>query len=133
MLDPNEGTELKFIASSNISGIQCTKIEKSDVVDEIAYWQNAVLCAVMGANPPFEIMKGFLNRIWANFAIDRILYVRKGVFLVRFANLKDKIQVEKRGFYFFDSNYDGQRLESQHGSPNRNHSVITPLGSAPVT
>ena len=103
MLDPNEGTKLKFIASSNISGIQCTKIEKSDVVDEIAYWQNAVLCAVMGANPPFEIMKGFFNRIWTNFAIDRILYVRKGVFLVRFANLEDKIQVEKRGFYFFDS------------------------------
>ena len=61
MLDPNEGTELKFIPSSNIRGIQCTKIEKSDVADEIEYWQNAVLCAVMGANPPFEIMKGFLT------------------------------------------------------------------------
>ena len=72
-------------------------------MDEIAYWQNAVLCTVMGANPPFEIMKGFLNRIWANFAIDRILFVRKGVFLVRFARLQDKIQVEKWEFYFFDS------------------------------
>jgi len=103
MLDPDEGTELKFIPSSNINGIQCTKFEKSDVVDEIAYWQTAVLCTVMGANPPFEIIKGFLSRIWANFAIDRILYVRKGVFLVRFSHLQDKIQVEKRGFYFFDS------------------------------
>ena len=103
LLDPNEGTELKFIPSSNINGVYCTKIEKSDVVDEVAYWQTAVLCTVMGANPPLEIIKGFLNRIWANFAIDRILYVRKGVFLVRFSHLQDKIQVEKRGFYFFDS------------------------------
>jgi len=103
LLDPNEGTELKFIPSLNINGMRCTKIEKSDVVDEITNWNNAVLCTVMGTNPPFEIVKGFLNRIWANFAIDRILYVRKGVFLVRFSNLQDKIHVEKRGFYFFDS------------------------------
>ena len=48
-------------------------------------------------------MKGFLKRIWANLEIDRILYVRKGVFLVRFAHIQDKIQAERRGFYFFDS------------------------------
>ncbi|KAJ8419375.1 hypothetical protein Cgig2_022175 [Carnegiea gigantea] len=48
-------------------------------------------------------MKGFFNRIWANYAIDKILYVRKGVFLVRFVHLQDKNAVEKRGCYFFDS------------------------------
>mgnify|MGYP001070461423 CR=1 FL=1 len=103
MLDPEEGNELKFVPSANINGIRCATIEKSDVLDEITYWQNAVLCSVMGANPPFEVMKGFFNRIWGNFAIDRIIYVRKGVFLVRFSHQEDKIQVEKRGFYFFDS------------------------------
>jgi len=48
-------------------------------------------------------MKGFLKRVWVNYAIDRILYVRKGVFMVRFAQLQDKISVEKCGIYFFDS------------------------------
>jgi len=57
----------------------------------------------MGANPPFEVMKGYFNRIWANYDIDKIMYVRKGVFLVRFVHLQDKIVVEKRGCYFFDS------------------------------
>ena len=103
LLDPEEGNELKFVPSPNINGIRCGKIEKSDVLDEITYWQNAVLCSVMGANPPFEVMKGFFNRIWGKFAIDRIIYVRKGVFLVHFSHQQDKIQVEKRGFYFFDS------------------------------
>ncbi|KAJ8445671.1 hypothetical protein Cgig2_007147 [Carnegiea gigantea] len=79
------------------------KLVKSNVEVEIQYWQSAVLCKVMGANPPFEVMKGFINRIWANFTIDRILYVRKGVFLVRFANLQDKMAVEKWGVYFFDN------------------------------
>jgi len=55
MLDPNEGTELKFIPSSNINGVKCTKIEKSDVVDGISYWQNAVLCAVMGVTPHLKL------------------------------------------------------------------------------
>ncbi|KAJ8421769.1 hypothetical protein Cgig2_000946 [Carnegiea gigantea] len=90
LVDPNEGTELKFVPSSIINGVKCTKLVKSDVE------QSAVLCTVMGANPPFEVMKGFLKCIWANYAIDRILYVRKGVFM-------DKISVEKRGIYFFDS------------------------------
>ena len=103
LVDPNEGTELKFIPSNLINGIKCTQLEKSDVEEEIRYWQSAVLCSVMGANPPFEVMRGFFKRIWANFEIDRILYVRKGVFLVRFAQIQDKLAVEKRGIYFFDS------------------------------
>lgn len=103
LVDPNEGTELKFMPIMNTNGIRCTQIEINDVEDEIHYWQSTVLCSVMGANPPFEIMKGFLNRIWANYEFDRILYVHKGVLLVRFAHLQDKISVEKRGLYFFDS------------------------------
>jgi len=49
----------------------------------------------LGANPSFEIIKGFLKRIWAAYEIDKILYVRKGVFLVWFVHLNDKQAVEK--------------------------------------
>jgi len=87
----------------NINGIRCAQIVNNDVEAEILYWQSAVLCSVMGANPPFEIMKGFVNRIWVSYEINRTLYARKGVFLVRFAHLQGKLSVEKRGLYFFDS------------------------------
>ena len=103
LVDPNEGTELKFVPSNVINGVKCAQIEKTDVELEIQYWQSAVLCAVMGANPPIEVMKGFFKRIWASYSIDRILYVRKGVFLVHFEHIQDKIIVEKRGIFFFDS------------------------------
>ncbi|KAJ8431631.1 hypothetical protein Cgig2_001954 [Carnegiea gigantea] len=69
---PNEGTELNLVPTKIINGVTCTKLEKSDVEAEINYWYNAVLCKVLGAKPPIEIMKGFLNRIWANHNIDKI-------------------------------------------------------------
>ena len=67
------------------------------------YWSNAVICSVLGANPPYDVIKGFINRIWAAFEIDKIIQVKRGVFLVRFVNLQDKVTVEKRGLYFFDA------------------------------
>ncbi|KAJ8419476.1 hypothetical protein Cgig2_021816 [Carnegiea gigantea] len=70
---------------------------------EIDYWRSAIICTVLGRNPPVEIMKGFLNRIWNAYEIDKILLVKKGVFLVRFVHLHDKNLVEKKGFYYSDN------------------------------
>lgn len=61
-----------------------------------------MLCSVLGANPPMEVIKGYMHRIWQNFEIDKIVLVRKGIFLVRFKKLEDKIVVESKGLYFFD-------------------------------
>ena len=102
MVDPNEGCALSFIPTQTINGTKCAKLEQADIEEEISYWQSAVLCSVFGANPPFEVMKGFFKRLWSGYNIDKIMYVRKGVFLVRFENLQDKLAVEKRGFYHFD-------------------------------
>ncbi|KAJ8419936.1 hypothetical protein Cgig2_015016 [Carnegiea gigantea] len=54
-------------------------------------------------NPPFGVMQGYIKRIWAIFEIDKIIQVHKGKLLVRFENLQDKMIVEKRGVYYFDS------------------------------
>ncbi|KAJ8425200.1 LOW QUALITY PROTEIN: hypothetical protein Cgig2_004322 [Carnegiea gigantea] len=48
-------------------------------------------------------MKGFLNHIWNAYKIDKILLVKKGVFLVRFVHLYDKNLGKKKGFYYFDN------------------------------
>ncbi|KAJ8434397.1 hypothetical protein Cgig2_014244 [Carnegiea gigantea] len=83
LVDPEEGTDLKFVPTTVVNGLKCAQLLNEDVDDEIAYWQNALIYFVLGANPPFE--------------------VQRGVFLVRFTNLQDKIQVEKKGIYCFDS------------------------------
>jgi len=48
-------------------------------------------------------MQGFIRRIWGAYGIDKILQVRKGVFIIRFQNIQDKLTVEKRGIYYCDA------------------------------
>ena len=40
------------------------KIDLSDVEDEIHYWEIAVVCFVVGANPPLHVIDGYVRRIW---------------------------------------------------------------------
>ena len=93
LVDPKEGTALVFIPPNEVNGRSFAKIEKEGVQNEIDYWANAVLCGVMGANPPFEVMDGFVHHIWKSMDIDKVLMFRKGVFLMRFNNLLDKMTV----------------------------------------
>jgi len=61
--DPNEGTCLKFVPSTQCNGLKFVKIDKDDVSAEIAYWQSTILYIVLGANPPLEVMEGFVKGI----------------------------------------------------------------------
>ena len=63
LVNPNEGNSLKFIPTSIINGTKCDKIMKEDVEPKVEYWKNAVLCSVLGANPPLEVIRGYINRI----------------------------------------------------------------------
>ena len=69
------------------------KIETKDVTPEIEYWQLAILCSILGGNPPLDVLEGFFRRIWKILAIDKICLVKKVVFLVRFINLADQLSV----------------------------------------
>ncbi|CAO2824931.1 unnamed protein product [Amaranthus hypochondriacus] len=60
------------------------RISKSDIVDEVKYWENAVVCYVTSANPPLHVVKGFVRRTWKDLMIDKIGLVNRGVFIVRF-------------------------------------------------
>ncbi|KAJ8420481.1 hypothetical protein Cgig2_030604 [Carnegiea gigantea] len=54
LVDPDEGSMLRFVPVAEVNGIKCPQIESADVISEIEYWQSAVLCSVLGANPPLE-------------------------------------------------------------------------------
>ena len=59
-------------------------------------------CYVVGANPPFPVMGGYLRRIWAKKGIDKIVVVNKGIFLVQFHNIEYKDVILNEGIQFFD-------------------------------
>lgn len=103
MVDTDDGIELKFIPIEVINRTKIAKIVQEDVEKGIDYWQSAVICSALGANPPFEVIQGFIKRIWAGYELDKIVQVQKWVFLLRFFNLQDKHTVVHKGTSYFDA------------------------------
>ncbi|KAJ8424909.1 hypothetical protein Cgig2_001552 [Carnegiea gigantea] len=102
LVDPNEGTALEFIPAADINGVKCAKVDFEDIEEEVNYWHNAVLCCILGANPPLAVIEGYVKRIWKDYAINKVLLVKKGFYLVRFEDYQDTLQVIQKGFFTFD-------------------------------
>ncbi|KAL9232326.1 hypothetical protein vseg_007450 [Gypsophila vaccaria] len=79
------------------------QLELEDVQDEIEFWKNDVVCFILGANPPWEVVEGFVRRIWTKYNIDRISFLPNGIFLVRFHTEEMKAVVLQSGHYLFDN------------------------------
>ncbi|KAJ8427203.1 hypothetical protein Cgig2_004362 [Carnegiea gigantea] len=74
LLDPEEGLALKFDKATVINGAKVPKIEQQDVATEIEYWNQPVICSVLGANPPIRVIEGVVDTntisslpIWVQF------------------------------------------------------------------
>ncbi|XP_074291904.1 uncharacterized protein LOC141618721 [Silene latifolia] len=74
-----------------------------DVKEELEYWRNSVYGFILGANPPVEVVEGFLRRLWANYPIDKISFCANGVFMVRFKSAAAKAQILQQGHFLFDN------------------------------
>ncbi|KAL9225962.1 hypothetical protein vseg_001831 [Gypsophila vaccaria] len=79
------------------------QLEEDDVIDELEYCKNAVICFIMGANPPGHVIEGFIRRIWTKFNIDKISFLPNGVFLVRFVSSEMKEKALNSGYFLFDN------------------------------
>ena len=73
----------------------------AEIEGEVAYWQNAVICYVLGANPSNEVIAG-VERIWSDFTIDKVLLIKKDLYLVRFNKRQAAMTVAQKGVYYFD-------------------------------
>ncbi|KAL9235695.1 hypothetical protein vseg_010434 [Gypsophila vaccaria] len=79
------------------------QIDQDDVKDEIELWQNTVVCFILGANPPWEVVEGFIRRIWTKYNIDKISFMPHRIFLVRFNSNDMKEKVLHSGYYLFNN------------------------------
>ncbi|XP_056685651.1 uncharacterized protein [Spinacia oleracea] len=78
-------------------------IELDDIEDEITFWKSAIVCYVLGANPPQHVMEGYVHRIWGKLGVDKVAMVGKGLLLIRFATMENCQKVINGGTQFFDS------------------------------
>ncbi|VFR03200.1 unnamed protein product [Cuscuta campestris] len=95
--------DLKFVQSKEVSGIQVAKFTKDDVVEQSRYWDSAMILCVLGANPPIDVIKCFIVRMWKMYPIDEVSLLKEGQFIVMFQKEEDRDEVIKRKYYYFDN------------------------------
>lgn len=104
LVDQNAGTTLSYFSPDTINGAKCAKLSKDDVEPEVQYWNTAVLCTVLGANPPLEVMEGYIRRVWGSKDLDTISMAKRGVFLVRFHTVEAQKAILNRGYIILTRN-----------------------------
>lgn len=82
---PHLGLRLRYIPPITHNGMSIQCIEKADIQSEVEYWRNSIICFVLGSNPPFPVMEGFLRRIWGRKGLDKVVGKPDGVYLVLFS------------------------------------------------
>lgn len=79
---------LEYVALSTHSTSTYAEIGHENISTELEYWRNSIVYYFLGAHPPFEVIKGYIQRIWGKFGLrfglNRIVMLKNGVILVRF-------------------------------------------------
>ncbi|XP_074297574.1 uncharacterized protein LOC141628314 [Silene latifolia] len=78
------------------------RILKEDVADEIYFWSTSVYCYIVGANPPSNVISGFVKRVWPSNGVDKVSFLPNGIFLLRFKT-KEQQAVLSNGHLIFDN------------------------------
>ncbi|KAG8381052.1 hypothetical protein BUALT_Bualt06G0081600 [Buddleja alternifolia] len=88
------GCKLSYMKPDNINGQNIGRISTEDIQSEVDYWSSAVMFYVMGANPPYQVINGYIKRIWEKLGIDMVL-LKQNVVCNLFCNsLSDAICME---------------------------------------
>ncbi|XP_074293471.1 uncharacterized protein LOC141620522 [Silene latifolia] len=104
--DDSDWTEVPRRAHSSdseTSTVRPLQLTSEDVDSELNFWSTALYCYVLGANPPFKVIDGFIKRIWGYTGYDKISFNSNGTFLVRFPSEEMKTRVLQAGPIFFDN------------------------------
>lgn len=80
---------------------EVVKITEEDIEEEVIFWKSAMICYVLGANPPAHIFEGFVRRLWKD-KIDKVGALKHGIFVVRFHKIEDRDAIMNGGYIFFD-------------------------------
>ncbi|XP_074277684.1 uncharacterized protein LOC141601313 [Silene latifolia] len=88
---------------SPTAGQNLLQLTNEDVESEVQFWDTVVVCYVLGGNPPWELIDGFIRKIWGVYKFDKISFLPNGVFLVRFPTKECQSLVLQQGFPMFDN------------------------------
>ncbi|XP_074304878.1 uncharacterized protein LOC141639720 [Silene latifolia] len=90
-------------SDSESSRVSQLHLSNSDVESELKFWSTAVYCYVLGANPPFKVIDGFVKRVWGYTDYDQLSFNSNGTFQVRFKTEEMKLRVLQSRPVFFNN------------------------------
>ncbi|XP_062114224.1 uncharacterized protein LOC133825275 [Humulus lupulus] len=100
---PNQGgARLNFEEPLIRESQRIAQVDLEEIEVETSFWNSAVVCMVLGANPPFTVFEGFIKRIWGKLGIERITRLNAGYTLVKFRDEATKDLVLEAGVLHFD-------------------------------
>ncbi|XP_074297223.1 uncharacterized protein LOC141627927 [Silene latifolia] len=79
------------------------QLTEADVLPEINYWSSSLYGYIMGTNPPWNVVSGYLKRIWKDYDVDKISFMPNGIFIVRFKTVEKMKAMVKTGHFMFDN------------------------------
>ncbi|XP_074288536.1 uncharacterized protein LOC141613691 [Silene latifolia] len=74
-----------------------------DVKKEVAFWNHSVVCYILGANPPWDVIEDYVFKVWDQFGVDRVSFMDNGVFLVRLKRPEQRDALLNSGYYLFEN------------------------------
>ncbi|KAF4401755.1 hypothetical protein G4B88_000803 [Cannabis sativa] len=80
----NRDQKLLFTEPMIRDGIKIAQVDLEEVREEGNCWKSAVICKVLGANPPVPIFEGFIKRVWGHLGIQQLSKMSMGLIMVRF-------------------------------------------------
>uniref|UniRef100_A0A803P8U6 DUF4283 domain-containing protein n=1 Tax=Cannabis sativa TaxID=3483 RepID=A0A803P8U6_CANSA len=83
-------------------GIKIAQVDLDEVQEEEKNWNTAVICKVLGANPPVTIFEGFVKRIWGHLGVLQVSKLSMGLIMVKFNDEATRDQVVEAGVVQFD-------------------------------
>ncbi|XP_062086254.1 uncharacterized protein LOC133792370 [Humulus lupulus] len=84
------------------NGIKIAQVDPEEVKFQAANWSSAVICMVLGTNPPMAVFKGYIKRIWGHLGIAQIAHMTMGLTMVKFNDEATRDLVLENGVLQFD-------------------------------
>ncbi|XP_062080831.1 uncharacterized protein LOC133785627 [Humulus lupulus] len=83
-------------------GKKIAQVDIEEVKFQYANWSSAVICMVLGANPPMAVFEGFIKMVWGHLGIAQIARMTMGLTMVKFNDDATRDHVLENGILQFD-------------------------------
>ncbi|XP_062114202.1 uncharacterized protein LOC133825252 [Humulus lupulus] len=95
-------TKLHFMEPIQKDGQLVAKLDVDEIEVEASFWKSALICVVIGANPPLAVFEGFIKRIWGKLGIECVARMNAGFIMVKFRDEATLNLVLESGVIHFD-------------------------------